>query len=182
MKKRGFSLIELLVVISIIGILLSILVLSYNEARKRSRDKVRKTDLKELQLAIELYKSQNGRYPTEGCSIIPPQWAGSESSYTGHSSVTPCVGDYVQGLVPDYIAALPSEPSSNKTAKGYAYRTTIDGSSYKLIAHHNVESQLISGYGDDFARYSSSNSPCPSTYPASEKDIYSVYSRGAECW
>jgi len=61
--KKGFSLIEVLVVVSIIGILSSLIYVNFNEARNQSRNRALQTQLKEVQLAIELYKSQNGSYP-----------------------------------------------------------------------------------------------------------------------
>ncbi len=51
---RGFTLIELLVVIAIIGILSSVVLASLNSARQKGRDARRISDLKQLQLALEL--------------------------------------------------------------------------------------------------------------------------------
>lgn len=64
-NKKGFTLIELLVVIAIIGVLASIVLASLQNARAKSRDARRITDLKQLQLALELYFDGvgNGQYP-----------------------------------------------------------------------------------------------------------------------
>lgn len=63
-KKAGFTLIELLVVIAIIGTLASIVLASLNNARRKSRDARRITDVKQLQLALELYFDANANsYP-----------------------------------------------------------------------------------------------------------------------
>jgi len=51
----GFTLIELLVVIAIIGVLASIVLASLNSARTKSRDARRVADIKQIQLALELY-------------------------------------------------------------------------------------------------------------------------------
>jgi type II secretion system protein G len=65
-KKQGFTLIELLVVIAIIGLLASIVLVSLNATRKKARDSKRLSDLKQIQLAIEMYYDDNGYYPKEG--------------------------------------------------------------------------------------------------------------------
>ena len=57
-KIKGFTVIELLVVIAIIGILMAILLATFNDARMSARDDARQAQLKELQLALELYKAQ----------------------------------------------------------------------------------------------------------------------------
>src|SRR3989344_9028765 len=63
-KKAGFTLIELLVVIAIIGILASVVLASLNSARKKSRDARRGSDIKEVQLALELHFDKNTSYPS----------------------------------------------------------------------------------------------------------------------
>ena len=62
--KKAFTLIELLIVISIIGILLSITSFSYLTAQKKGRDSRRRQDLKAIQTALEQYYTENGVYPT----------------------------------------------------------------------------------------------------------------------
>lgn len=61
---KGFTLIELLVVIAIIGILSSVVLASLNSARKKGRDARRVADIKQIQLALELYYDANSNYPT----------------------------------------------------------------------------------------------------------------------
>jgi len=66
MKKSGFSLFELLVVISIIGIIVAVGMTSYSSAQKRARDAKRKQDMQAVQKAFEQYYSANNyNYPDD---------------------------------------------------------------------------------------------------------------------
>ena len=75
--KAGFTLIELLVVIAIIGILASVVLASLNSARLKSRDARRVADIKQIQLALELYFDENigsGQgYPAVLADLVPAQ-------------------------------------------------------------------------------------------------------------
>jgi prepilin-type N-terminal cleavage/methylation domain-containing protein len=171
--NTGFTLVELMVVVTIIAILSSILFASFGDARAQSRDKARMTALKELQLSIELYKAQNGTYPTQGCGS-GTQFAGPGSATD--SSFSSCV-TYITGLVPDFISVLPADTLyENEANRGFYYRS--DGNSYKLMAYDVVETLTVT-LGDEFARCPSTSGACASGIPA---NTYAVYSAGAESW
>ena len=92
-SSRGFTLIELLVVIAIIGILSSVVLASLNSARSKGRDARRISDLKQLQLALELYYDATSQsYPT---------------------------GTTLTVLAPTYISSLPADPQG---AAAYVYQ------------------------------------------------------------
>ncbi|MFA4834332.1 MAG: type II secretion system protein [Patescibacteria group bacterium] len=63
-KQKGFTLIELLVVIAIIGLLSTLAVVALNNARQKSRDAKRVSDIKQIQTALELYYNDANAYPT----------------------------------------------------------------------------------------------------------------------
>ena len=65
MKKslKGFTLIEILVVATIIGLLASGAIVSYQQLLKQSRDAKRKTDLEQVRAALEMYRSNEDTYP-----------------------------------------------------------------------------------------------------------------------
>lgn len=65
MKKNAFTLLEILVVISIIGILVVLGTAAYSTAQKKGRDARRKADIKALQNGFEQYYSKNGAYPLD---------------------------------------------------------------------------------------------------------------------
>lgn len=65
--KKSFTLIELLVVIAIIGSLSALFLPNFMAARERARDSQRKSDLRQIQKALELYKQDqtNSSFPAE---------------------------------------------------------------------------------------------------------------------
>lgn len=62
-NQKGFTIIELLVVIVIIGILVALALPNLFAAQARGRDSERKNDLKNLQQRLETYFNDNGAYP-----------------------------------------------------------------------------------------------------------------------
>jgi prepilin-type N-terminal cleavage/methylation domain-containing protein len=64
MKKNGFSLIELLVVISIIGVLTAVLMMNLVGARERSRDAQKIQALNSIKSALRMYYNDNQSYPS----------------------------------------------------------------------------------------------------------------------
>ncbi|GEM_PF-357962 len=70
--KRGFTLIEILVVIAIIGILSSVVLASLAVSRAKARDARRIADLEEVKKALELYYDSNGEYPISVNSVPSP--------------------------------------------------------------------------------------------------------------
>lgn len=81
-KKNGLTLIELLIVITVIALLVGVLLPNLNDVRRRSRDQRRKADIKSLVEALELYKLDKNppAYPT---SIPAPgsSWTEGDKTY-----------------------------------------------------------------------------------------------------
>ncbi len=65
-NNKGFTLIELMVVISIIGLLSSIVLASLKDARDKANVTKFKAEIKQMINALELYRGDNGKYPYEG--------------------------------------------------------------------------------------------------------------------
>lgn len=126
-NSRGFTLIELLVVIAIIGVLSSVVLSSLNSVRAKARDTYRKSAIKQVQAALEMYYNANNAYPSTANA-----WWGT--SVLGGSRTTSGPSAYISGLTPTYISVLPIDPSGQTSGwSGFLYRS--DGSSYKLLIH-----------------------------------------------
>ena len=61
--KKGFTIIELLVVIVVIGILATITIVSYTGVQQRARDSTRTSDVTRLKIALEKYHADKSSYP-----------------------------------------------------------------------------------------------------------------------
>jgi prepilin-type N-terminal cleavage/methylation domain-containing protein len=62
-KQSGFTIVELLIVIVVIGILAALVVTTFNGIQQKGRDTERETDIKAIHGQLEAYYAQNGTYP-----------------------------------------------------------------------------------------------------------------------
>jgi len=118
-NRRGFTLVEILVVMAIISLLAAIVLASFSIIRMRGRDGRRLADLKQVQNALELYANNNG------------------GTYPNVTTPTP-IDVALVALVPSAIVVTPSDPRqgslvylyiSNKSAgsTGYCLGAVIEG-------------------------------------------------------
>lgn len=149
-NQFGFSLIELLVVISIIGVLSAVLYANFSQGSAQSRDAQRQSDLRTMESALELYKNKYGRYP-EGCNAV-----GSWSGQTGTAYACLSGNQYIVGLAPEFLPTLPTDPKLNGANSGYVYTTNTEGSVYIIKARTTVESETV-GYEHPFKSCPSNN-------------------------
>lgn len=175
--KRGFTLIELMVVVAIIAVLAGLIYANFGDARSQSNDQIRKTDLLEVQVSLELYKGHNGKYPAAGCSA-GTDWTGA--SVVSASGFKTCA-NYIDGLAPVYIPKLPvDEKNLGKANVGYFYKTNTDRTAYKLIALDSIEVLTVDSYDHKLARCPKQGGACTGTTPPA--NTYAVYSRDAGDW
>lgn len=125
--QEGFTLIELLIVIAIIGILTTLLMVNFIGIRQRARDAERKSDLRQIQAALELYRADTGTYPS---SPLPACGAALTNNGTNYMTKIPCdplnSGEFIYsytstGTTYDIFACLENvndsqkDPSNNST-------------------------------------------------------------------
>lgn len=124
-KKRrpaaGFTLIEIMVVMAIIGILAVISVGSYRSTQVKARDAQRKSDLKQIKNSLEVYFNDKGEYPSSS----------AEHELNGCATKTTCAWGEAWQDENDtiYMIKLPADP------KDYlAYYYESDGTYFQIYA------------------------------------------------
>ncbi|MBP6868685.1 MAG: prepilin-type N-terminal cleavage/methylation domain-containing protein [Candidatus Pacebacteria bacterium] len=105
--NKGFTLVELLIVIAIIGILSSVVLSSLNTARLKARDARRVADFKSVSLAMELYKDSFGAYP--GSNALYPD---SKAQFDQMAQ---------QLVTAGFLSSVPKDPVDNSTYKYQFY-------------------------------------------------------------
>lgn len=110
-KGKGFTIVEVLVVIVIIAILFTVIFVAVGDIRMKARNTKRESDMGQVNKALQLYQNEEENYP---------------------------VGNYgnLDVLVPNYIGELPKDPfDSTVDGCDYYYTYSSDGTTYTLTYH-----------------------------------------------
>lgn len=124
LSRTGFTLVELLVVISIIAILSTIGMAVFTGIQAKARDERRRADLRGIVAALEIYRNQNGRYP----DVI-----NTNSNINGRGGWGDSDLDmvYMQGMSSFFInGSLPIDPINNATYHYSYFRYTPSFTDY----------------------------------------------------
>ncbi len=106
--RRGFTLVELLCVVAIMGILVGLLLLAVQSAREKARDNQCLDHLRQMGLAAQTHLLDTNRYPTGGWG---PAWMGWSTAGTGAEQP----GGWVYNLLP-YMEKSDLHDSTNGTS------------------------------------------------------------------
>ncbi len=132
-KNKGFTLIEVLTVIAIVGLLASVVLVGLGSFRTRGRDTRRIADLRATQNALELYYTKTGQYPDDS-GIGANSW----------NAVERTLQDARVG-----VSKLSHDPLNGKTGQDdYGYDVSRDRQSYVLRAQ--LEDATNPALNDDF--------------------------------
>lgn len=112
-STSGFTIVELLIVIVVIGVLAAISVVAFNGVQARARDNVRYNDAKAILKALELYKANVGTYPSTDATPIAST-PGCSSMPTGYSYSYATDDSWMKKLVDGgYLKSAPRPPVSD---------------------------------------------------------------------
>jgi prepilin-type N-terminal cleavage/methylation domain-containing protein len=79
-RKNGFSLVEILIVIGIVGLILTIVVVILNLKQAEMRDAKRISDIQVVRSAMEVIKNENGSYEKAFCDLTAVSACAQKSS------------------------------------------------------------------------------------------------------
>ena len=147
----GFTLLELMIVVTIIGLLSAVVLVALNTSRESGRNAARISQIKEYLKAFELYRSDTGKYPSWGTSA-----SASARCLTDHSDnncwlVTNGTGNRIEyGLlftqISPYLSRIPEGESElfrrgGRNYEGISYQFFNYGDTYQIEYFMEGESE-----------------------------------------
>ena len=160
--KRGFTLVEILIVIAIIGILASIALIGLGGSRVKARDAKRISEVRQIQTALELYLNRCGYYPgPANCAGV--LWTAASAPTDWSATVTALEGD----------ASITNIPAKDPSGQDYIYGVSVDGQSYIIGAKLEQGNAVIQGQDINTSGYSPSISCSTATSPTNNYCVHS---------
>ena len=135
-NKQGFTIVELLIVIVVIGILAAITIVAYNGVQTRARTSVAQSKIKTIEKALSLYYADNSAYPNCSGGKYQPGTPGSACAISGLG----------QGLVPKYLNTMPTVSSDDSNI---TYGYGMKKASTNVYASDNSNNYILDVYLPD---------------------------------
>ena len=124
----GFTLVELMITMAILGIITSIAMFSYQDYIKQGRRTEAVTNLTQLGMLVEQNRALYGTYchpdPSEGCGAY---------SYSESDAGVPAAGNEI-GPGKDYLSGFRPKQATTGAAVRYTYTVTVTTNGYDLTA------------------------------------------------
>jgi type II secretory pathway pseudopilin PulG len=148
---KGFALMELLIIISVIGVLIGITLVNGSAVRAKARDTQRISDIANIKSALELYFLENGFFPfqddggiaigSDGYSSLPQGSAPGEGKWwVLENALAPYLNDLPDDPLNTWDGSLDPFPFTDTYS--YWYFPDAEGVDYDLVAHFETKNAL----------------------------------------
>ena len=165
-RRRAFTLIELLIVVAIIAILAALIFPSFSAAREDARQKSCTSNLREIGLAVQMYRIEEREYPMSLGVLLPPANTPSPAALPGATAYAPKLDNtnatlFVDDPANPNNACAPDNTCPNVGGTGYLRDTK-----YLLCPDDRSASiQPRSTYGDLSTGFTVASEDAPITAP-----------------
>lgn len=146
--KKGFTIVELLIVIVVIAILAAVSTIAYTNVQAKARDAQRKSDIQTIAKALELYYMDHGQYPLSRCgATTTPACPTPKNINSFWSSTSDGSWNVLESaLVPEYLPKLPVDPRSTVSSQAGIY----GGYQYEYLTYSESTGCGVSGHQQIF--------------------------------
>ena len=129
-KEKGFTIVELLIVIVVIAILAAIVIVAYNGVQNRARDTQYKTDASSIVKVAEALNADTGAYPTgtDTATLTASFNSGTTADLPSGIAITYLA---TAGTAPTYAAALAAADGATRT-----YTVKVCGASVGMVVYY----------------------------------------------
>ena len=167
-EPRGFTIVELLIVIVVIAILAAITIVAYNGIQANARDSARISKVKAISKAIELYYVNNDRYPPIHDGVGAETTCGSQTENWGHCDRNKQLAD----MLAPYMTIDPTSLSSATQGNYFYHYTSQSGDSHQsyglMVYLEGNGGASDGGYYSNAYEVGPKPSYCMSTYTGSD--------------
>jgi len=126
LKNRGFTLVEMMVVVTFVGLLATIMLASYRSTIKKSRDNRRIADVTSIKQAANMYADRTGTFPSTGGGTVCSYTGGGGSCAPGACSGGGAINSWtaLSNTLVDFINLTElKDPQLGSANRCYRYRS-----------------------------------------------------------